>query len=678
MNKSLFFLSIVLILSLACNFLAGIAPNGQPANATSTPLSTTSDGFYAEVVDGGVTLKWDAVSGAEQYWVELQVGDDFIPLAVLPADQLTYLDSVFDGAQYTYRLTIVGDSVRTKPKTVKVLVPEEQSDPQSVTLAFDMAPPAIDLNNLDWSQIDPKSLESGNFYSSMFAPTFIQSEAKIGPEGGELSVTGANGVTYTLTVPPGALAFQTTIRLKPISTIPDLPLSGGVLGAVFIEPQEIVFDLPATLKMFPPSDFSPPADLLQVGFGFEDDGQEFHLYPLDPESFRSSKDTLVASLSMVPLPAPPLSDIAKLQYGGGYGVGSGTVSDVKKVKMPAKAANRAAQRAARAQMDELAPLTSIEPLAPLPNLPPEAARFQKIGEAIRQKVDKANDWNSLMDVLDEFRMYLDLGGDKFNKRLNAEILDQLVDKIKAFLEKARKDCLSVEEMKVQELIRRLGNPKRGNFDQALTERFKEKFGENLLNNLLSGSKDCVFTLDGYSNLTFEVEQSIMFVTMKVQGLVLYVGYHKGDVFLHGDKQMTLEVSISGHGCNFPVKQYTNLDLVVSRLTPIYVAGVLRDFTLQMSVNGWVAQQGGAFIGQGDCPIAYHLDGGGDFWTALFTISRMAHADYSISGWKITGGPLIKGVPLTAKWEAVDPTFSPREGVVMSETSHFTLKGTPSR
>ncbi|MGB8984506.1 MAG: TM1812 family CRISPR-associated protein, partial [Anaerolineales bacterium] len=481
------FILVPLLVSLACGFMTDLAPDSKPSADATETTRASSDGFSAEAVAGGVSLKWEPISGAERYLIEIQIGDEFIPLVVLAADQLSYADEVPGDAQFTYRLTGLTDAGRGESKSVTVFVPEEQSAPQAVTITFDMAPAAIDPAGFDPNSFDPNTFDPNNFDPSMFAPQPLLTESRIGPAGGELSVTGTNGVTYILTVPPGALDFEVLIRLKPASSIPDLPLSGGSLGAVLIEPEGIAFDIPAELKMIPPEGSAPPAGPLQVGFAFEGSGQEFHLYPLAEEARQSNGGAHLASLSAAPPAVPPGSDLADILYGGGYGEGSGTVEDVKKIKTPSKSSNRTAQRAARAQMDELAPPQVAEPLENLPKLPSEAKEFGKIGESILDKSSKANDWSKLMEALDDFRMYTESGGDKFNTKLNENILDKILEKIKALLDKNMNDCLSREEMKAREMGRLLSAPQ-GGFWQTAADRFKKNYGEKLLKDLLEGLK----------------------------------------------------------------------------------------------------------------------------------------------------------------------------------------------
>ncbi len=54
----------------------------------------------------------------------------------------------------------------------------------------------------------------------------------IGPSGGTLTTTGANGVVFTLTIPPHALVAPERITMTPVKSMGRLPFSGGFFGGV--------------------------------------------------------------------------------------------------------------------------------------------------------------------------------------------------------------------------------------------------------------------------------------------------------------------------------------------------------------------------------------------------------------------------------------------------------------
>jgi hypothetical protein len=73
----------------------------------------------------------------------------------------------------------------------------------------------------------------------------------IGAEGGTLRATAADGTRFELAIPPNALDFTETITMTPASAVDNLPLSGGLAGAVSLEPAGLTFYEPATLTIAP-------------------------------------------------------------------------------------------------------------------------------------------------------------------------------------------------------------------------------------------------------------------------------------------------------------------------------------------------------------------------------------------------------------------------------------------
>ena len=88
----------------------------------------------------------------------------------------------------------------------------------------------------------------------------------VGPEGGEVAVT-ADGVTWRLDVPAGALDSATPITATPVTLVDlDGPIDGVGLGVAFA-PSGLQFATPATLTA---TGYAP--DELAVGFVWSDDG----------------------------------------------------------------------------------------------------------------------------------------------------------------------------------------------------------------------------------------------------------------------------------------------------------------------------------------------------------------------------------------------------------------------
>jgi hypothetical protein len=71
---------------------------------------------------------------------------------------------------------------------------------------------------------------------------------EIGPSGGEITATGADGTRYTLKVPAGALAEAEQISVTPVKRFGGLPFGGAALGAE-LTPNGLTFATPATLTI---------------------------------------------------------------------------------------------------------------------------------------------------------------------------------------------------------------------------------------------------------------------------------------------------------------------------------------------------------------------------------------------------------------------------------------------
>ena len=75
--------------------------------------------------------------------------------------------------------------------------------------------------------------------------------AEIGPGGGVITATGADGTVFTLSVPGDAVFAPTTITLTPVARLAGLPGSEGRLPAVQFGPDGLVFARAATLTITP-------------------------------------------------------------------------------------------------------------------------------------------------------------------------------------------------------------------------------------------------------------------------------------------------------------------------------------------------------------------------------------------------------------------------------------------
>ena len=119
-------------------------------------------------------------------------------------------------------------------------------------------------------------------------------------EGGDITVTAADGTRFTLVVPPKALLSDLEITMTPVAQVGQLPLSGGLVAAVQLEPEGLLLWEPASLTIEP----AVQVDVLeQLSFTWREQGEGFHLYPLQID---------------------PSSITMKLVHFSGYGLSSGT------------------------------------------------------------------------------------------------------------------------------------------------------------------------------------------------------------------------------------------------------------------------------------------------------------------------------------------------------------------
>jgi hypothetical protein len=75
--------------------------------------------------------------------------------------------------------------------------------------------------------------------------------AVIGPAGGTFAAQGANGDTYTLTIPEGALFTDTTIAIWPVATVAGMPEGAGPFSGVILEPEGLQLARTGWLEITP-------------------------------------------------------------------------------------------------------------------------------------------------------------------------------------------------------------------------------------------------------------------------------------------------------------------------------------------------------------------------------------------------------------------------------------------
>jgi hypothetical protein len=161
-------------------------------------------------VDETVALYWQAIDRAGKYLLEIVMDDESpFPLAMFSSDTLSTLDEDLPpDAVFTYQLAAVVGSARGESRVASVRTLPLTAESLTATLEFDQTQPLMDFSTIDPENYDPAA--SADLFSSMgvggddqgfdvaiFVPTLVSSTAVIGPDGGEVSVTGSTGLVYT-------------------------------------------------------------------------------------------------------------------------------------------------------------------------------------------------------------------------------------------------------------------------------------------------------------------------------------------------------------------------------------------------------------------------------------------------------------------------------------------------
>lgn len=146
----------------------------------------------------------------------------------------------------------------------------------------------------------------------------------ISADGGTITVVDAQGTRFKVEFPAQALNLTTDITVTPVSSIAGLPLSGGLHGAVRIEPEGLV---PARTVRLTITPAPAVARAQQATFAFRGLAGEFFLTP--------------------PLvPSTPL--VVPIHRLGGYGLGAATAAELaaQLLRLPTREDDRLSQRLA--------------------------------------------------------------------------------------------------------------------------------------------------------------------------------------------------------------------------------------------------------------------------------------------------------------------------------------------
>jgi len=683
-----FIVFALLVASLACSSTPTV---GNSLSQTQAPLSLSP--FAAEATSPiSVQLNWKPVTGVQKYLLAVRLGgSEFIPIAELPADQTSFEDiPVPDSSELTYRLQAVTSSATSEVGTETVTTTKFEPNPLTVQAneyaPIAWVPPTPDPKN---PNIDPSiylppgfDIDHPENFDPANAMQQVQASTDIGPEGGTISITTPDNITYELTFPPDALDESTFISLIPIETIDGLPFDSGLQGAVRIEPDGLMLDLPATLRITRADAAPLPDGMVALAFGFDGSGEEFHLMPFAPAAqigfFPGAGH--VASPAAAPTYAGPLVDIA-LQQLKDYGYVNATpkkAAAVVKSHPPTSAEERLLNELAYGEADpELAPLGSRQGMA--------TAKLLSLAQSDALNWSQMTTSLAQLEILERY-----YGKDPKLTGDLAKILALLLDRLKKMLEANPEKCLTGDDPFAQAVAGKILAAKPG----SMYAELYQKLDSQLLKVVSERQKKCKLFLTITSKITEDDK-----ITVKNEVLVsgeigpLKFNFKNGKVFLTG------QGNIENFYSNMVISPYplpmdkcepwtpdnldkvnpqvivTKIDLVIAegpngalqevKLSPMEISDKTV-FTGKMKCKH--TQDDGKIINvvvPGKVPAKT-----GSLWNGFFVVAHSAETEYEFDVLPADSSDLF-GHPIFARYISDRPSFKPGYGT-WSENSIFEL------
>ena len=406
------FVTLLISLSTACSFFTGLFGGGGTSG--SAPLVAKGNGpagLTAEATSAdSVKLTWQAVDGATSYHIAVSInGGETSPVIDLAPSMTSYEDFLaMPGSQLKYAVEALSASGSIGQSVVDVTTPERKPNPLKVD-----------------AQLDTEKIMTGT----------------IGPEGGSISLTDRKGVQYRLDIPVGALEIPTAISITAVKKIDGWPLDGDMLGAVKIEPDGLILNDVATVTITPPQ-LPPSNNLLNLGFGFTGNGDEFHLQStFDQKPGTSSAPNVSGGGHLSSLAKQSGASIVMetlVMYG--IGIGQGTAENVGNLVRnysPSSASSSWAQK-------KEAFITTVKSLVGLPTNPDEIILEDDLRN-IQNTIDDAQDCRDVRSVIGSVGGWLwEANHKKYDpariQRGHDKMVKELADKIKQVIDDEADKC----------------------------------------------------------------------------------------------------------------------------------------------------------------------------------------------------------------------------------------------
>ena len=258
-----------------------------------------------------------------------------------------------------------------------------------------------------------------------------------------ITATATDGTTYSLLIPADALLGPEKITMTPVASVPDLPLSDGLVAGVQIEPHGLMLLKPAELTISRPAASGGLGPLAQqTAFLFHEDGADFHLYPMAaPEA---ADDRNVVRLSLTHFSTP--------------GIGSGSAADRASVAERVPSRTLAQAEAAISDILRQERQSQLNGAEPNPEVMQQVTAIMNalFDDVIRQQMQAAETDESLAAEAIAaglgWSRQMQLLGDESNAR-HAEIMQRVEKILRNVMNQNWQDCLDHDLSATLDLLR---------------------------------------------------------------------------------------------------------------------------------------------------------------------------------------------------------------------------------